>query len=133
MKPNHPAPLPPPVPQAQGTPVWYNRKETKSMLLLTTETIPGQNFEVLGLVKGSTIQCKNIGRDIGSSFKNLVGGEMKSYVEMMNEARDIALDRMEKDAQTLGADAVVCMRFATSAIAQGAAEVMAYGTAVKFR
>lgn len=102
------------------------------MLTVTTEKISGQEYQTLGLVKGSTIQCKNIGRDIGSSFKNLVGGEMKSYVEMMNEARDIALDRMIKDAQNMGADAIVCMRFATSSIAQGAAEVIAYGTAVKF-
>ncbi|MCU6746366.1 MULTISPECIES: heavy metal-binding domain-containing protein [Lachnospiraceae] len=103
------------------------------MLVVTTETIPGQNFEVLGLVKGSTIQCKNIGRDIGSSFKNLVGGEMKSYVDMMNQARDIAYERMLEDAERFSADAVVAMRFASSSIAQGAAEVMAYGTAVKFK
>lgn len=103
------------------------------MLVLTTELIPGHEYDVLGLVKGSTIQCKNIGRDIGSSFKNLVGGEMKSYVDMMNQARDIALERMEQDAQRLGADAIVCMRFATSSIIQGAAEVIAYGTAVKFK
>lgn len=103
------------------------------MLVLTTEQIPGHEYDILGLVKGSTIQCKNIGRDIGSSFKNLVGGEMKSYVDMMNEARDIALERMEQDAQRLGADAIVCMRFASSAIIQGAAEVIAYGTAVKFK
>ena len=103
------------------------------MLVTTTENIPGKEYDVLGLVKGSTIQCKNVGRDIGSSFKNLIGGEMKSYVDMMNEARDIALDRMVQDAQNLGADAIVCMRFASSSIMQGAAEVMAYGTAVKFR
>ena len=103
------------------------------MLVVTTEKIPGQEFEVLGLVKGSTIQCKNIGRDIGSSFKNLVGGEMKSYVEMMNQARDIAYERMIQDAARFPADAIVAMRFATSSIAQGAAEVMAYGTAVKFK
>ena len=103
------------------------------MLVVTTEKIPGQDYQVIGLVKGSTIQCKNIGRDIGSSFKNLVGGEMKSYVEMMNQARDIAYDRMAEDAVRIGADAIVAMRFATSSIAQGAAEVMAYGTAVKFK
>ena len=103
------------------------------MLVTTTEKIPGKEYEALGLVKGSTIQCKNIGRDIGSSFKNLVGGEMKSYVEMMNEARDIALDRMIQDARNMGADAIVCMRFASSSVMQGAAEVIAYGTAVKFR
>lgn len=103
------------------------------MLVTTTENVPGREYDVLGLVKGSTIQCKNVGRDIGSSFKNLIGGEMKSYVDMMNEARDIAFDRMVQDAQNLGADAIVCMRFASSSIMQGAAEVMAYGTAVKFR
>lgn len=103
------------------------------MLVITTENVPGKEYDVLGLVKGSTIQCKNVGRDIGSSFKNLIGGEMKSYVDMMNKARDIAFDRMVEDAQNLGADAIVCMRFASSSIMQGAAEVMAYGTAVKFR
>ena len=76
--------------------------------------------------------CKNIGRDIGASFKNLVGGEMKAYTEMMNEARDLAIQRMVEEAEGLGADAVVNIRFATSAIIQGAAEVIAYGTAVKF-
>lgn len=87
---------------------------------------------MLGMVKGSTIQYKNIGRDIGASFKNLVGGEMKAYTEMMNEARDLAIQRMVEEAEGLGADAVVNIRFATSAIIQGAAEVIAYGTAVKF-
>ena len=87
---------------------------------------------MLGMVKGSTIQCKNIGRDIGASFKNLVGGEMKAYTEMMNEARDLAIHRMIGEAEQMGADAVVNVRFATSAIIQGAAEVIAYGTAVKF-
>lgn len=87
---------------------------------------------MLGMVKGSTIQCKNIGRDIGASFKNLVGGEMKAYTEMMNEARDLAIQCMVEEAEGLGADAVVNIRFATSAIIQGAAEVIAYGTAVKF-
>lgn len=75
---------------------------------------------------------QNIGRDIGASFKNLVGGEMKAYTEMMNEARDLAIQRMVEEAEGLGADAVVNIRFATSAIIQGAAEVIAYGTAVKF-
>ena len=94
------------------------------MVLVNTDYISGKELEMLGMVKGSTIQCKNIGRDIGASFKNLVGGEMKAYTEMMNEARDLAIQRME--------DAVVNIRFATSAIIQGAAEVIAYGTAVKF-
>ncbi len=103
------------------------------MLIATTEKIPGTEYEVLGLVKGSTVQCKNIGRDIGSSFKNLIGGEMGSYVEMLNEARDIALGRLVDEAEMMQADAVVCLRFTTSAIAAGAAEIMAYGTAVKFK
>ena len=103
------------------------------MVLVNTDYISGKELEMLGMVKGSTIQCKNIGRDIGASFKNLVGGEMKAYTEMMNEARAIATKRMVEDAEGLGADAVVCMRYASSAVMQGAAEVIAYGTAVKFK
>lgn len=102
------------------------------MMLVNTDYISGRTLGMLGMVKGSTIQCKNIGRDIGSGFKNLVGGEMKSYTEMMNQARDIATHRMIEEAEALGADAIVNVRYATSAIMQGAAEVMAYGTAVKF-
>lgn len=102
------------------------------MVLVSTDYISGKNLGMLGLVKGSTIQCKNIGRDIGSSFKNLVGGEMKAYTEMMDEARDIAIHRMIAEAENMGADAIVNVRFATSAIMQGAAEVIAYGTAVKY-
>ena len=101
------------------------------MVLVNTDYISGKELEMLGMVKGSTIQCKNIGRDIGASFKNLVGGEMKAYTEMMNEARDLAIQRMVEEAEGLGADAVVNIRFATSAIIQGAAEVIAYGTAGK--
>ena len=102
------------------------------MVLVNTDYISGKELEMLGMVKGSTIQCKNIGREIGASFKNLVGGEMKANTEMMNEARDLAIQRMVEEAEGLGADAVVNIRFATSAIIQGAAEVIAYGTAVKF-
>ena len=102
------------------------------MLLVNTDYISGKELETLELVKGSTIQTKNIGRDISQSFKNLVGGELKSYTRMMNEARDIATARMIEAAEALGADAIGCVRYATSAIVQGAAEVMAYGTAVKF-
>ena len=102
------------------------------MVLVNTDYISGKELEMLGMVKGSTIQCKNIGRDIGASFKNLVGGEMKAYTEMMNEARDLAIQRMVEEAEGLGADAVVNIRFATSAIIQGAAEVIAYCTSVKF-
>ena len=103
------------------------------MILTTTEHIPGKEYEVLGLVRGSTIQSKNLGKDITQSFKTLVGGELKAYTEMMNEARAIATKRMVEDAEGLGADAVVCMRYASSAVMQGAAEVIAYGTAVKFK
>ncbi len=102
------------------------------MLLVTTEQIPGRSYRVLGLVQGSTIQCKNIGHDFLSGLQNLVGGEVESYTQMMNEARDIASGRMVREAEALGADAVVGMRYMTSSVAQGAAEVMAYGTAVRF-
>lgn len=100
--------------------------------MVTTETISGKELETLGLVRGSTIQSKNIGRDITQGFKTLVGGELKAYTEMMNEARALATQRMVKQAEDLGADAVVCVRYASASIMQGAAEVMAYGTAVKF-
>lgn len=102
------------------------------MLLTTTDTIPGKNYEILGLAKGSMIQSKNIGRDIGQGLKSLVGGELATYTEMMNESRAIATKRMVEDAERMGADAIVALRYATSAIAQGAAEVFAYGTAVRF-
>ena len=103
------------------------------MLLVTTETVSGRELEMLGLVKGSTIQSKNIGRDITQGFKTLVGGELKSYTDMMNEARSIATQRMVDEAQALGADAVVAVRDSSASVMQGAAEVMAYGTAVKFK
>ncbi len=102
------------------------------MLIVTTETINGKNFETLGVVKGSTIQTVNAFKDIGAGLKTLVGGELGNYNKMMTKARDIATERMVEEAQGLGADAIVCMRYATSAIMQSAAEVMAYGTAVKF-
>mgnify|MGYP001853192337 FL=1 len=103
------------------------------MLLVTTETVSGRELEMLGLVKDSTIQSKNIGRDITQGFKTLVGGELKSYTDMMNEARSIATQRMVDEAQALGADAVVAVRYSSASVMQGAAEVMAYGTAVKFK
>ena len=102
------------------------------MMLTTTERISGLETETLGLVQGSTIQSKNIGKDITQGFKTLVGGELKAYTEMMNEARALATQRMVKQAEDLGADAVVCVRYASASIMQGAAEVIAYGTAVKF-
>ena len=102
------------------------------MILVNTDYISGKNLEMLGLVKGSTIHSKHLGKDIGSAFKTLVGGELVAYSEMMNEARAIATKRMVQEAETLGADAVVNIRYASSAIMQGAAEVIVYGTAVKF-
>ncbi|MGM9632193.1 MAG: YbjQ family protein [Eubacteriales bacterium] len=102
------------------------------MILVNTDYISGKELETLSIVKGSTIQSKNIGRDITQSFKGLVGGELKAYNEMMNEARAIATKRMVEEAEALGADAVVNIRYASSAIMQGAAEVIVYGTAVKF-
>ena len=102
------------------------------MILVNTDYISGKELEMLGLVKGSTIQSKHIGKDIAQSFKTLVGGELNSYNEMMNEARAIATKRMVAEAEEFGADAIVNIRYASSAIMQGAAEVIAYGTAVKF-
>lgn len=102
------------------------------MILTTTETVSGKELETIGIVKGSTIQSKNLGRDIMSGLKTLVGGELESYTQMMNEARALATKRMIEEAESLGADAVVCMRYASSSVMSGAAEVMAYGTAVKF-
>ena len=102
------------------------------MIIVTTETVSGKNLEMLGLVKGSTIQTVNAFRDIGAGLKTLVGGELKKYNEMMDKARQIATDRMVEEAGKLGADAIVGVRYATSGIMQSAAEVMAYGTAVRF-
>ena len=102
------------------------------MILVNTDFITGKEIETLSLVKGSTIQSKHIGKDIAQSFKTLVGGELKAYNDMMNEARALATKRMVAEAEALGADAVVNVRYASSAIMQGAAEVIAYGTAVKF-
>ena len=102
------------------------------MILVNTDYISGKELETLSLVKGSTIQSKHLGSDLAQSFKTLVGGELKSYNDMMNTARAIATKRMVEEAEALGADAVVNIRYASSAIMQGAAEVIVYGTAVKF-
>lgn len=102
------------------------------MLLVNTDYITGKELEMLGLVKGSTLQTRNVGRDITQGFKTLVGGELKAYTEMMNEARELATSRMVQEAEALGADAIVNIRFVSSSVMQGAAEVVAYGTAVKF-
>ncbi|MDD4312202.1 MAG: YbjQ family protein [Eubacteriales bacterium] len=103
------------------------------MILVNTDYITGKELEMLGLVKGSTIQTKNIGRDITQGFKTLVGGELTAYNEMMNDARALATKRMVSEAEALNADAIVNIRYASSAVMAGAAEVIAYGTAVKFR
>ena len=103
------------------------------MILVNTEYISGKELEMLGLVQGSTIQSKDIGKDILQSFKTLVGGELSAYNDMMNEARALATKRMVGMAEQMGADAVVNIRYASSAVMQGAAEVIAYGTAVKFK
>ena len=102
------------------------------MLVMTAEQMSGKAYQVIGLVQGSTIQCRNVGRDITQGLRSLVGGELVAYTEMMDKAREIALQRMVAAAEQKGADAVVSMRLSTSAIAQGAAEVVAYGTAVKW-
>ena len=103
------------------------------MLLVTTENISGKELKHIGLVKGSTIQTVHFGKDIGASFKTLIGGELTSYNEMMEEAREIATERMIDEAVRLKADAVVGVRYSTSSVMQSAAEVMEYGTAVVFK
>ena len=102
------------------------------MILVNTDYISGKELETISLVKGSTIQSKHIGKDIMQAFKTLVGGELSAYNEMMNEARALATKRMVEEAEALGADAIVNIRYASSAVMQGAAEVIVYGTAVKF-
>ncbi len=103
------------------------------MILVNTDFISGKELITLGLVKGGTIQSKNIGKDILQAFKSLVGGELVAYTEMMNEARALATKRMVEEAEKLGADGIVNIRYASSAIMQNAAEVIAYGTAVSFK
>lgn len=102
------------------------------MILVNTDFITGKTIETISIVKGSTIQSKHMGKDIMSGLKTLVGGELTAYNEMMNEARALATKRMVEEANSLGADGIVNVRYASSAIMQGAAEVIAYGTAVRF-
>ena len=103
------------------------------MILCTTNDIAGKNItETLGLVRGNTIRARHIGRDITASLRNLIGGEVHDYTKMMAEAREQALDRMVAEAEALEADAIISIRFSTSFIMQGAAELLAFGTAVKF-
>lgn len=101
------------------------------MYLLTIDNIPGSKIGALGLVKGTTVQTKHFGKDIMASLKTLVGGEIKGYTEMLNEARQIATERMIKEAEALDADAIIGIRFSSSEVMDGAAEIVAYGTAVK--
>ena len=103
------------------------------MILLTIEYVPGREIEALGLVKGTVVQSKNFGNDFMAGMKTIVGGEIKGYTEMLIEARQIATKRMVDDAEALGADAVVGLRYGSASVMQGAAEVIAYGTAVKFK
>ena len=103
------------------------------MILLTIDNVPGREIEALGLVKGTVVQSKNFGKDFMAGMKTLVGGEITGYTEMLNEARQIAMKRMVDEAEGLGADAVVNIRYGSSAVMQGAAEVIAYGTAVRFK
>ena len=102
------------------------------MILVSSDYISGKELETLGLVKGGTIQSVNAFRDIGAGLKTLVGGELTKYTEMMNDARALATKRMVQEAEALGADAIVAVRYSSSAVMQGAAEVLAYGTAAKF-
>ena len=103
------------------------------MLLLNIEYIPGKKIEALGIAKGSVVQSKNFGKDFMAGMKTLVGGEIESYTQMLTEARQIATKRMVDDAEAMGADAVINVRYGSSSVMQGAAEVIAYGTAVKYR
>jgi uncharacterized protein YbjQ (UPF0145 family) len=102
------------------------------MLLLTLNYVPGKEIEALGIVKGTIVQTKNLGKDFMSGMKSLVGGELESYTEMLNEARQVATKRMVDEAEAMGADAVINIRYGSASMMQAAAEVVVYGTAVKF-
>lgn len=102
------------------------------MMVVTTDYISGKNLEMIGICRGSMVQTKHLGTDILASFKTLVGGEVSGYSEMLNQSRATATQRMIEDAQNMGADAVVNVRYVSAAVMQGAAEITAYGTAVKF-
>ena len=108
-------------------------KEEAVMILSNIEYVPGREIEVLGLVKGTIVQSKNFGKDFMAGMKTLVGGEIKGYTEMLIEARQLATKRMVDEAEALGADAVINVRFGSASVMQGAAEVIAYGTAVRYK
>jgi uncharacterized protein YbjQ (UPF0145 family) len=102
------------------------------MEFVTTETVPGRDIsQTLGIARGNTVKARNVGRDITQSIRNITGGELKAYSELLTDARDEALDRMKQDAESMDADAVVNVRMETSEIANGSSEVIAYGTAVE--
>ena len=106
----------------------------KKIIVTTGIEVPGKNIvEILGVVKGNTVRARNIGRDIGAAFKNVIGGEIKTYTKMIQHSRDEAHNRMVNHAIQLGADAIIGVRFTTSMIMQGASEMLAYGTAVKLK
>jgi len=102
------------------------------MTLVNTDFVSGKELETLGVVKGSMIQSKHLGKDIMAGFKTIVGGELTGYSEMLNEARSLATRRMAEEAEALGADAVINIRYTSAAVMQGAAEILVYGTAVKY-
>lgn len=103
------------------------------MKLISIDNYPGKEYEVLGLVKGTVVQTKNVGRDFMAGMKTLVGGEIAGYTEMLIEARQIATKRMVDEAESMGADAIIGIKFGSSMVMQGAAEILAYGTAIKFK
>ena len=106
----------------------------KKIIVSTTEEVPGKKVvQILGVVRGNTVRARNIGRDIGAGLKNLIGGEIKTYTDMISNSRDEAYNRMVNEAIQMGADGIIGMRFMTSMIMAGAAEMLAYGTAVKLK
>lgn len=104
------------------------------MIIVTTERLPGKEVtEVLGIVRGSTVRARNVGRDIFAGLKNFIGGEISEYTKLQGQSRDEAMQRMIEEAEALNADAILNVRFSTSTITQGASEILAYGTAVKLK
>lgn len=114
--------------------ILYTAGMHKEMLITTTEAVPGREVaQILGMVKGNTIQTRHIGSDIVAGLKSIIGGEIKGYVKAFTAAREEATKRMVEEAEAMGADAIVCARYSTSQIMSGGAEILAYGTAVKFK
>lgn len=103
------------------------------MQVLTINYFPGKEIEAIGMVTGNVVQAKHIGRDIMAGFKNIAGGEIKSYTDLLNESRQIAYQRMIAEAEALGADAIISARFGAASVMEGTSELLAYGTAVKFK